>query len=228
MCSSTRRVRRLKAKPRLRWLYWFAVGSALFACASISISSFPRRAGYGPQFVWLDSGVFRRAQGFFYEASTLGNFCVFFLVMIAVALVRPRGESPVSRKALLAGGAVFFAALVLSYSRASVVSLVIAGIVLGWLHRKRLRFARVAGVLSLLLCGGVLLMWKVFPTFAETYWMRLSATGQYLFTATEGLLSGRVASWRTLASWIEANPWQALLGSATRPCPIPIISARRW
>ena len=37
-------------------------------------------AGYGPQFVWLDSGVYRRAQGFFYEASTLGNFCAFFLV----------------------------------------------------------------------------------------------------------------------------------------------------
>ena len=207
-----------EGEPRLAWLYWFAVGSALFACVDFYFQ-FPAPAGYGPQFVWLDSGVFRRAQGFFYEASTLGNFCVFFLVMIAVALVRPRGESPVSRKALLAGGAVFFAALVLSYSRASVVSLVIAGIVLGWLHRKRLRFARVAGVLSLLLCGDVLLMWKVFPTFAETYWMRLSATGQYLFTATEGLLSGRVASWRTLASWIEANPWQALLGIGYKTLP---------
>ena len=36
---------------------------------------------------------------------------------------RPREESPVSRKALAAGGAVFFAALVLSYSRASLLNL---------------------------------------------------------------------------------------------------------
>src|SRR4029078_8830304 len=84
--------------PHMNWLYWCAVGSALFACVDFYFQ-FPAPAGYGPQFVWLDSGVFRRAQGFFYEASTLGNFCVFFLVMIAVALVRPRSESPVSRGA---------------------------------------------------------------------------------------------------------------------------------
>ena len=54
-------------------------------CVRGFLLSIPRAGGYGPQFVWLDSGVFRRAQGVFYEASTLGNFCVFFLVMIAVA-----------------------------------------------------------------------------------------------------------------------------------------------
>src|SRR5262249_33128343 len=176
-------------------------------------------AGYGPQFVWLDSGVFRRVQGFFYEASTLGNFCVFFLVMIAVALARPREESPVSRMALVSGAAVFFAALMLSYSRASVVSLLMAVAVLGWMHRKRLRFARVTMVVSALVCGGALLTWQIFPAFAETYWMRLSATGQYLFTATEGLLSGRVASWRTLVAWIEANPLQALVGIGYKTLP---------
>ena len=44
---------------------------------------FPAPAGYEAQFVWLESGAFRRAQGFFYDASTLGNLCVFFLDMIA-------------------------------------------------------------------------------------------------------------------------------------------------
>ena len=29
--------------------------------------------------------MYRRAQGVFYEASTLGNFCVFFLVMIVLS-----------------------------------------------------------------------------------------------------------------------------------------------
>ena len=49
-----------------------AIGSALFACVDFYFQ-FPAPAGYGPQFVWLDSGVYRRAQGFFYEASTLGQ-----------------------------------------------------------------------------------------------------------------------------------------------------------
>src|ERR1035438_863694 len=105
----------------LRCLFWIAAAAALFACVDFYFQ-FPAPAGYGPQFVWLDSGVYRRAQGLFYEASTLGNFCAFFLVMIAVALTRPRQESPVSRKALAAGGAVFIAALILSYSRASLRS----------------------------------------------------------------------------------------------------------
>jgi O-antigen ligase len=205
-------------EPGLRWIYWCAAGSALFACVDFYYQ-FPAPAGYGPQFVWMDSGVFRRAQGFFYEASTLGNFCVFFLVMIAVALAGPRQESPVSRKWLLAGGAVFFAALVLSYSRASVASLLVALAMLGWLNRKRLRFARLAGLLAALGAGGALLTWQIFPRFAETYWMRLSATGQYLFTATEGLLSGRVASWRTLSAWIAEHPWQALAGIGYKTLP---------
>src|SRR5262249_4610042 len=67
-----------------RLLYAAAVLAALFACVDFSFQ-FPAPAGYGPQFVWLDSGVYRRAQGLFYEASTLGNFCAFFLVMVAVA-----------------------------------------------------------------------------------------------------------------------------------------------
>src|SRR4030095_9959530 len=100
----------------VRLLYAAAVAAALFACVDFYFQ-FPAPAGYGPQFVWLDSGVYRRAQGLFCEASTLGNFCAFFLVMIAVCFSRPRAETPVSRKALVVGGAVFSAALLLLYLR---------------------------------------------------------------------------------------------------------------
>src|SRR5947209_409692 len=147
-------------------LYLFAVGSALFACVDFYFQ-FPAPAGYGPQFVWLDSGVYRRAQGFFYEASTLGNFCAFFLVMIAVAFSRPRAESPVPRTALAAGGAIFFAALVLSYSRASLITVAIALAVLMWLNRRRLRIARL-GIAAVI--AGVA-TWQVFPAFAQMYWL---------------------------------------------------------
>src|SRR5450432_23129 len=199
-------------------LFWIATASALFACVDFYFQ-FPAPAGYGPQFVWLDSGVYRRAQGLFYEASTLGNFCAFFLVMIAVALARPGTESPAPRKALAAGGAVLFAALVLSYSRGSLVNVAVALAVLVWVNRRRLRFARLAPVLAVCTGAAALLTWKVFPAFAEMYWLRLSATAEFLFSSTEGVLSGRVASWRTLVDWIAANPWQTLFGVGYKTLP---------
>ena len=198
----------------VRLLYAAAVAAALFACVDFYFQ-FPAPAGYGPQFVWLDSGVYRRAQGLFYEASTLGNFCAFFLVMIAVAFTRPRQESPVSRKALAAGGAVFFAALVLSYSRASLINVGVALAVLMWYNRRRVRLARIA----VLAAAGALLTWWIFPSFAQMYWLRLSISAEFLFTRTEGVLSGRVASWQTLAGWIAAHPWQAMFGIGYKTLP---------
>ena len=109
----------------LRALYAVAVVSALMACVDFYYQ-FPAPTGFGAQFVWLASGVYRRAQGVFYEASTLGNLCAFFLVMIAVALSRPAREVPLPRRALFAGGVVFSAALLFSYSRASVLNVVVA------------------------------------------------------------------------------------------------------
>jgi O-antigen ligase len=61
--------------------------------------------------------------------------------------------------------------------------------------------------------------WQVFPAFAQMYWLRLSATAEYLFSATEGVLSGRVASWRTLAGWIAGHPWQTIFGIGYKTLP---------
>jgi len=83
---------RMQAAQGFRWirlLFWAASLSALFACVDFYLQ-FPAPAGFEQQFIWLETGVFRRAQGVFYEASTLGNLCAFFLVMAAVALFRPR------------------------------------------------------------------------------------------------------------------------------------------
>ncbi len=202
----------------VRMLYWIAVASALFACVDFYYQ-FPAPAGYGAQFVWLDSGVYRRAQGLFYEASTLGNFCAFFLVMIMVAFSRPRAESPVSRKGLLAGGAVFFAALVLSYSRSSLINIAVACAVLVWHNRKRVPLAKVMVVLAIATSAGALLTWKIFPSFAEMYWTRLSGSAEGLFSETAGVLSGRVETWHVLTTWIQANPWQAFFGIGYKTLP---------
>jgi hypothetical protein len=202
----------------LRALYWIAAVSALFACVDFYFQ-FPAPAGYGAQYVWLDSGVYRRAQGIFYEASTLGNFCAFFLVMIAVSAARPRAETPVSRIALAAGGAVFLAAMVLSYSRSSVLNVLTALSVLAWLNRKRIRLVRLAAILIPGTAAAAFLIWNLLPQFVEVYWLRLSASAEYLTTATEGVLSGRLASWRVLIAWLAAHPWQAWLGLGYKTLP---------
>jgi O-antigen ligase len=88
-----------------------------------------------------------------------------------------------------------------------------------WHNRQRVPLAKVAVVLSLFVGAAALLTWKVFPSFAEMYWLRLSASAEYLFSATEGVLSGRVASWRLLTSWISANPWQAFFGIGYKTLP---------
>jgi O-antigen ligase len=63
------------------------------------------------------------------------------------------------------------------------------------------------------------MVWRLFPVFAETYWLRLSSSAEFLLTSPEGVLSGRVQSWQTLAAWIAANPWQTLLGIGYKSLP---------
>ncbi len=210
-----------------RTLFLIACGSALFACVDFYYQ-FPAPAGYGPQFVWLDSGVFRRAQGVFYEASTLGNLCAFFIVMIAVALFRRDGWRPCSRKLLIAGSVVFSSALIFSYSRASLFNIAVALIAFAHLQRVRLRRALVVVLVS---AGSAAIIVNVaFPAFAHSYWLRLTATFEYFFISPEGVLSGRVASWRTLSDFLLSHPWQAIFGIGYKTLPysgyvgIPVIA----
>jgi O-antigen ligase len=202
----------------IRTLFLAAAASALFACVDFYFQ-FPAPAGFGPQYVWIDSGVYRRAQGIFYEASTLGNFCAFFLVMVAAALLRPKEEGFVSRPVLLGGAALFSAALVLSYSRASLLNVAIAVATLLWLHRSRFRFRQIGWLALPLTAAGAGATYYLFPVFARLYWDRLSASAYFLFSSTEGVLSGRLSSWRALVDFLLANPAYALLGVGYKTLP---------
>ena len=200
----------------VRLLFLTSILVALFACIDFYFQ-LPAPAGYGPQFVWLDTGVYRRAQGLFYEASTLGNFCTFFLVMIAVALFRPAAQRPLSRIWLLIGGVVLSSALIFSYSRASLLNLAVAIMVL--FYARRIRLKRVAIALLISFCAAALVVYSVFPSFAYSYWLRLSASFQYFWTSPEGILSGRVASWRTLVGFLVEHPWYSVFGIGYKTLP---------
>jgi O-antigen ligase len=202
----------------IRLLFCIGVLSALFACVDFYFQ-FPAPAGYGPQFIWLESGVFRRAQGVFYEASTLGNLCAFFLVMIAVALLRPREDQPLSRFALLTGGAIIAVALVLSYSRASLLNLGVALAALLWMHRRRIRWRRITVGAVLFGAGAAAILSAAFPVFASAYWSRINVAFQYFFEAPNTALSGRLESWRFLLDFLASNPWHAILGVGYKTLP---------
>ncbi len=195
-------------------LFLAGTASAAFACVDFYFH-FPAPAGFEQQFVWLDSGVYRRAQGVFYEASTLGNFCAFFLAMVAVALTRPKKDFPLPRPVLVAGAAVFSAALLLSYSRASLLNVIAAVAALVWLQRSRFR----AGRILLAAAAGSAAAYYFLPTFLQHYWDRLSGSAQYLFTGTEGVLSGRLANWAAIANFLRENPFYALLGIGYKTLP---------
>ena len=195
-------------------LRWVAIGSAAFACLDF-FYQFPAPAGFGPQFIWLESGVYRRAQGLFYEASTLGNFCAFFLVMTAVALVRGIGN----RIVLLAGGAIFTTALIFSYSRSSVANVILAIAVLAWIERKRPIVRRLAIACGAMLAALSIVLFRAFPAYAQIFWDRLWQTVNYAASFNETALSGRAESWRTLGSFLLEHPWHLLLGVGYKTLP---------
>ncbi|HZT31381.1 MAG TPA: O-antigen ligase family protein [Bryobacteraceae bacterium] len=209
-----------------RLLFWAGTAAALFACLDFHWQ-LPAPAGYGPQFIWLASGVYRRAQGLFYEASTLGNFCAFFLTLVAVAWLRPRQELGLRRRTLAAGAALFAAALVLSYSRASVVNLAVSVTVLLCLPPRRFRLGRLAGVLTLIAAAGCAVSYYAFPGFARAYWDRLWGSAYYLFSFTGTVLSGRLESWRVLVEFLRAHPWHALAGVGYKTLPYSDFIGRR-
>jgi O-antigen ligase len=203
-----------------RFLFRIGLVAALFACVDFYFQ-LPAPAGYGAQFVWLDQGVFRRAQGLFYEASTLGNFCAFFLVMILVAAFPAESQAPgervCSRPMLAAGGLVFAAALIFSSSRASLVNVLVAGCAFAYVRRLKMRRALIALLAAMI--GAATIARFALPAFSANYWSRIAASFQYLATSPDGVLSGRLSNWNALADFLYQQPWHAIFGIGYKTIP---------
>jgi O-antigen ligase len=199
-----------------RLLFWLAVISALFACADFYFQ-FPAPAGFEEQFVWLDDAVLRRAQGLFYEASTLGNFCAFFLVMTVVGLFRPRNEAPCSRIVFTAGGLLFATALILSYSRASIVAVLTACAALVYVRRLRM-WRAIAGICAALAIAAAAVLFAL-PSFAANYWNRIVTSFEGITITPDGVLTGRLATWSALGSFLASQPWHAVFGIGYKTLP---------
>lgn len=208
--STTRRVTKA--------LFWIALAGAAFGCVDF-VYQLPAPAGYEPQFVWLKSGVYRRAQGLFYEASTLGNFSAFFLVGAVVALAEHRTRRLFAPLALRCGLAVFSAALLLSFSRASVVCAAVAVTVLAILEGRRWQGRRVLLAFAILIPVAAGVFALALPEVAGAYWARIGFSLDRLIVAPNRVLSGRLESWSAIAGFIAEHPWQTLLGIGYKTLP---------
>ena len=205
-----------RAMTVIPYLFWAAIAAAAFACLDFYFQ-WPAPAGFGPQFVWLPDGVFRRAQGVFYEASTLGNFCAFFLVMIIVSLFYPRRAAVIPRAALLFGGIVLGTALLLSYSRASILNLFVAVCALAFLKRRQI--GRIVTVAFLIALGAAGMAYVFLPAFSSLYWARIVTSLQYFWSTPNGVLSGRIDHWTILLDFAARQPWSLLLGIGYKTLP---------
>jgi O-antigen ligase len=214
------------ARRMTRALFWIAVVAAAFGCIDF-VYQLPAPAGYEPQFLWLKSGVYRRAQGLFYEASTLGNFSAFFLVAAAVALAEPRPRRIFSQVALYSGLVVFSAALLLSFSRASMICAALAVAMLAILERRRWQKSRTLLALAILIPAAAGMFALALPEVAGAYWARVGLTLDRLLIAPDSVLSGRLESWGTIAGFIAEHPWQTLLGIGYKTLPYTEYLGRR-
>jgi O-antigen ligase len=206
------------AFPLVRLLFGLAVAAAFVACIDFYYQ-LPAPGGFSPQFVWLDSGVFRRAQGLFYESSTLGNFCAFFLVMIGASIVRPPHERPVRLFWMISGGTLLTGALVLSYSRGSVVNLLAAGGALWFLRKRRSPIWRPLFIVLGSVGAAFLACYFLVPQLLSAYGFRLWNSLVYSSSSTNGVLSGRLDSWRTILTFLFENPVCLIFGVGYKTLP---------
>jgi O-antigen ligase len=206
----------------IRILFRAAIAGALFACLDFHYQ-FPAPAGYGAQFIWLSGAVLRRAQGVFYEASTLGNFCAFFLVMVLVTFVSRRDARPCSRIEAALGSLVLGAALIFSYSRGSLLNVACACIALICLRARNVK--AVLGIVFALLAALVAVHY-LFPALGESYWTRLQASFLYIQSAPDGTLSGRLSSWNALFDFVKLHPWKTLFGVGYKTLPYSPVAGQ--
>jgi O-antigen ligase len=197
----------------------FAAGvlSALLACVDF-FYQLPAPAGYSPQFIWLADRVLRRAQGLFYDAGALGNMCAFFLVMAAAAILLP-GRAVVKRWVAAAGAIPLAAAMVFSYSRAAVLNVLVATIVMVWLKRREVKWTRTA---AMAVAAGMVVAVAVgalAPGLAAWWMERARKTVELAFSASDAALSGRVSTWQAIASFIAEHPVRALFGVGYKTLP---------
>src|SRR5262249_30703293 len=121
------------------------------------------------------------------------------------------------RSALFAGGLIFGAALMLSASRGSIVTVIVGCVVFLSLQRAAARRAALAIGASLAVSAGVIRL--ALPELSAHYWTRTLSFIQNFRSDPDNLLSGRLTHWHALSDFVVQHPWHIIFGIGYKTLP---------
>ena len=207
----------------VKLLLVLALGSAVFALVDF-IYQFLPTVRFSEQYIYLLEGPRRRAQGVFYDAGALGNFCALLLTLIAsLGLGEGTRRLGVSRALVWLPAPALAVALVVSFSRGAILNLVAAFAALAWLHGRRLlgwrTVAVTAGAAGSALLAAGLLVAGLAPNITQPFFLRLEFSALQFFASPNEVLSRRLETWRFLLSFIAERPQHFLLGIGYKTLP---------
>ena len=114
---------------------------------------------------------------------------------------------------ILAAGAIVLAtALLFSFSRSSLLALMVSACALLFLERRHGRVGRWFAVASAGVIGVLVLTYVLAPEFTEAYLLRLWLTATGILHAPDVWSSGRWTNWSLLLNFLAEHPQKLLLG----------------
>lgn len=208
----------------VKFLLWIGVLGAIYGVVDFYYP-IPIPHPFADQFIYLDFKHIRRAQGLFYEASSFGNFCAFFLCLaICVLFSRSPRLSLVFRGLAFLASGVFTMAVFLSYSRGSWLAVMVTlAVFLARQGRFRLRIA----VLMTVIFGCFLfLVYQFSPDVVANFFTWRLANLAEFWDDPNTATSGRWENWTTLVSFFADRPWLLLFGIGYKTIPTTEIFGR--
>jgi len=217
VCTTGRVAKEAQLSTFIRFL--LIVGGAA-ACYGIIDFYFPFQFNhpFADQYLYLQDAKIRRAQGLFYEASSFGNMCAFFLSLCLLQLYGFRKGKSLSRLAgLLVLAGIFFTALFLAYSRGSWANVFVTAAVF-LVCQKAIQIRRLAALLALLTALGFVL-YEVSPQVVANFFEWRLANLLEFWNDPSFATSGRWETWEHLITFFADHPWLLIFGIGYKSLP---------
>lgn len=170
------------------------------------------------QYIWSESAVIRRAQGVFYESCNFANFCGFFLLVTAGAVLTGRERLLRIRKIYLLLFVVVLALAVLfAFSRSAWCSVLLSLSVLILASRR----ARIGRTLLFSAALGIPLLLVGLWTPEIWHYLVAARIGSFsqILIDPDSVSSGRLSVWARVVSILFDNPQYLVFGIGYKTLP---------
>ncbi|MFN8006565.1 MAG: O-antigen ligase family protein [Terriglobia bacterium] len=178
------------------------------------------------QFIYLKRQALRRAQGIFWESSSFGNLCAFFLTLTTGMFLSLRNRlTPSQQWVLLSFIGIFVSALFLSYSRGSWMAAFVTLAVFLVLS-PRIRAVELLLVATAMVLPILILCW-VSPDIVSNFFSYRVGTLGELPRNPNLATSGRWDSWSAILQYLTLHPWILGLGIGYKTLPYTTLFGRK-